>query len=195
MSYPASQSAWTTTYNNTCTTKASRTACSTASTTCNNQEIKNNATVARKKADVMCESDGLAFYRRIYSESANCVGNNTATTLANSNRQTCKNQHERTITESMTDTQKCNLLNATRMCDRNYVGDMCGDLFRWMIDAMWMTYLEVFYKNCRTSNTIKKFDKDEEEDDDVDDDDDDYDDDDDDEDGDDEDKEEEKDLL
>ncbi|KAK3778560.1 hypothetical protein RRG08_013710, partial [Elysia crispata] len=128
-------------------TLSTRKVCST-SESCTNQTARNDYDVAKKKATFMCSTNGQSFLRRIYNEASSCIGNSTKTSQANTNRRNCRTNHENQITSSMTTAQKCTKVHATRDCDRDYIGNMCGDLFRWVIDQSWKAYIEVYYSDC-----------------------------------------------
>ncbi|RUS79488.1 hypothetical protein EGW08_012756, partial [Elysia chlorotica] len=84
---------------------------------------------------------------RIYEESV-CAGNGTATYLAQNNLNACRALHENTITNSTPNDEICNIVRATRNCDRNYIRNMCGTLFNWLIDRLWVAKAQSFYPHC-----------------------------------------------
>ncbi|GFS21375.1 hypothetical protein ElyMa_001592800 [Elysia marginata] len=156
VSYPSTVSEWTTKYNGICNSKDDRKECA-ESSTCTDDNIKKAARWAILKADLMCSTNGLSFFRRIYTEASACLGNLTKVASATTNRNSCKALYENTITDSMSLTEKCNLLDQTRTCDRNFIGNMCGDLYRWMVDASWMARIQVYFNECHSTLSSSQF--------------------------------------
>ncbi|RUS68944.1 hypothetical protein EGW08_023294, partial [Elysia chlorotica] len=86
--------------------------------------------------------------RRAYEESPSCAGNRTATQEGIDDEEFCEYLYLYSISDSDTDSAVCRLVKTARDCHSFYVGRLCGNLFKWLIDRFWLARAEVYYPQC-----------------------------------------------
>ncbi|GFN77288.1 hypothetical protein PoB_000379400 [Plakobranchus ocellatus] len=157
-SYPATEATWTTFWNNICNNKATTIACNGVTrNSCNDRRTKAEYDEAVEMINTMCSDDGKEYYRRIYNEESNCLGNTTIAYMVKTKRKTCKDDYIETRTSTMTATQVCNLAKQSRNCIMNYAAGLCSNLSKWVLDKGWIAYVHYFFAACHSTFVSEKY--------------------------------------
>ncbi|RUS87371.1 hypothetical protein EGW08_004825, partial [Elysia chlorotica] len=84
---------------------------------------------------------------RIYEESPTCAGNKSVQQRFIDNEEVCISRFEIPNLDE-TDSANCGPFKNLRNCDRNFVRSLCGDLYGWFSDRLWLAIAKVYFPIC-----------------------------------------------
>ncbi|RUS73938.1 hypothetical protein EGW08_018295 [Elysia chlorotica] len=83
----------------------------------------------------------------MYEESPSCVGNYSVLYLIMDNEMLCNNRLNISLGND-TDPAICGPFKELRNCVGDFYRGLCGDLYAWFNDRLWLAVAEVFFLQC-----------------------------------------------
>ncbi|GFN89747.1 hypothetical protein PoB_001625300 [Plakobranchus ocellatus] len=146
-SYPTKRADWTKFYKGICRKQKATLRCTNQNNECKKQSYKRNFKVAKLMFLELCNKRGLKYFKRIYWEEKQCLGN--ATNMAALRRETKKCEAEGyDLVREKKRGRFCRSLKRSWDCDLASVEKLCSLLSKWMRYRYWKAVVLSGYKIC-----------------------------------------------